>query len=220
MKGYVHEDDFFIVHDALVLMTLKETTTWMKDNNYFHSCLLTVNVLQDRTPYDGHPVGNIPKFMPLDSIRNIDILHSFRFHCVLSRFVIDREGIYEEESNMRFSFYTPKKINRGMKLIQESKMGKPSTARIILDLDLALKALEIVYRINGAAVEGPSDRNGHTRKLLGEGESLSWGGAQTKVKGRKCELTKHMVLYSDILKLCLKKNTTSLTSSLTPLFYD
>ena len=54
----------------------------MKDNNYFHSCLLTMNGLQDRTPYDGHPVGNIPKFMPLDSIRNIDILHSFRFHCV------------------------------------------------------------------------------------------------------------------------------------------
>ena len=25
MKGSVHEDDFFIVHDALVLMTAKET---------------------------------------------------------------------------------------------------------------------------------------------------------------------------------------------------
>ena len=24
MKGSIHEDDFFIVHDALVLMTLKE----------------------------------------------------------------------------------------------------------------------------------------------------------------------------------------------------
>ena len=25
MKGFVHEEDFFIVHDALVLMTAKET---------------------------------------------------------------------------------------------------------------------------------------------------------------------------------------------------
>ena len=30
MKGSVHEDNFFIVHDALVLMTSKETITWMK----------------------------------------------------------------------------------------------------------------------------------------------------------------------------------------------
>ena len=33
MKGSVHEDYFFIVHDALVLMTSKETITWMKENN-------------------------------------------------------------------------------------------------------------------------------------------------------------------------------------------
>ena len=30
MKGSVHEDDLFIVHDALVLMTAKETIKWMK----------------------------------------------------------------------------------------------------------------------------------------------------------------------------------------------
>ena len=30
MKGSVHEDDFYIVHDALVLMTAKETINWMK----------------------------------------------------------------------------------------------------------------------------------------------------------------------------------------------
>ena len=33
MKGYVHEDDFSIVHDALILMTGKETTKWTKENN-------------------------------------------------------------------------------------------------------------------------------------------------------------------------------------------
>ena len=30
IKGSVHEDDFFIVHDALLLMTAKETIKWMK----------------------------------------------------------------------------------------------------------------------------------------------------------------------------------------------
>ena len=84
-------------------------------------------------------------------------------------------------------------------------MGTPSFAKIIHDVDLALKALEIVYRANGAAVEGLADRNRHRRKLVGEGESVSWGGARTKGKGCECELTKKMFLHSDLLKLCLKK---------------
>ena len=120
---------------------------------------------------------------------------------------------------MRFSFSTPKEIVRGLKRIWESKMGTPSLARIIQDVDLSLKSLEIVYRANGAAVEGLADRNGHRQKVVGEGESVSWGGARTKVKGRECELTKKMFLHSDLLMLCLKKNTTSVSSSLTQLFF-
>ena len=41
--------------------------------------------------------------------------------------------------------------------------------------------------------------------VVGEGKSVSWGGARTKGKGRECELTKNMFLHSDLLKLCLKK---------------
>ena len=67
MKGSVHEDDFFIVHDALVLMTAKETIKWMKEKNCFHRWLLPMNGLQDRTPYDGRHVGNSPEFIPLDN---------------------------------------------------------------------------------------------------------------------------------------------------------
>ena len=74
---------------------------------------------------------------------------------------------------MRFSFSTPKEITRGLNRIWESKMGTPSTAQIIQDVDLALKALEIVYRANGAAVEGLPDKNGHRRELVGEGEIVS-----------------------------------------------
>ena len=48
-------------------------------------------------------------------------------------------------------------------------MRTPYPPRIIEDVDLALKALEIVYRANGAAVEGVADRNRHRRKEVGEG---------------------------------------------------
>ena len=33
MKGSIHEDDLFIVNDALVLMTENETIKWMKEND-------------------------------------------------------------------------------------------------------------------------------------------------------------------------------------------
>ena len=67
-----------------------------------------MNGLQDGTPYDGRPVGNSPEFMPFGNSLNIEILHSFRFHCVLSHFVLYGEGTDEDERNMRFSFSTPR----------------------------------------------------------------------------------------------------------------
>ena len=106
---------------------------------------------------------------------------------------------------MRFSFSTPKEISRGLKRIWESKMGTLSSAMIIKDVDLEFKALGMIYLANGAAVEGLADRNGHRQKVVGEGKSVNWGGVRNKGKGRKCELTKNMLLQSDLLKLCLKK---------------
>ena len=73
MKGSVHEHDFFILHDSLVLMTAKETIKRMKEKNYFHCWFLPMNRLQNGTPYSGRPVGNTPKFMPLDNSLNRDI---------------------------------------------------------------------------------------------------------------------------------------------------
>ena len=93
-------------------------------------------------------------------------------------------------------------------------MGTSSSTRIIQDVYLALKLLEIVYRANESAVEVLDDRNGHRWKVVGEEKIVFWGGAWTKGKGRECELTKNMFSYSDMLKLCMKKITTSLSSSL------
>ena len=54
-------------------------------------------------------------------------------------------------------------------------------------------------------MSGLIDRNGHRLKVVGEGKSVSWGGARTKGKGRECERTKKKFLNSDLLKLCLNK---------------
>ena len=78
----------------------------------------------------------------------------------------DGEGTDEEERSMSFSFSTPKEIARVLKIIQESKMVSPSLERIIQDVELVLKALEVVYHANEDAVEGLADRNGHRRKVI------------------------------------------------------
>ena len=144
MKGSLHEDDFFILHDSLLLIIVKETITCIKENNYSHRWFLPMNGLQDGTPYAGRPLGNSPKFMPLDNSLNKDIFHSFRFCCFLSHFVLDGEGTDEEERIMQFSFSAPKEIARVLMRIWESKMGTTSSARIIEYVDLEFKLLEVV----------------------------------------------------------------------------
>ena len=100
-------------------------------------------------------------------------------------------------------------------------MGTLSSERIIQDVDLALKALEIVYRENGAAVEGLADRNGQRRKLVGKGKSARCGGARTKGEGRECELAKNMLSQSYLLKSCLmKRRKISDLFPDTTVFYD
>ena len=117
MKGSVHEDDFYIFHDTLVLMPAMETINWMKQKGYLHRWLLPLNGLQDGTPYAGLPVGNSPEFVTLDNSLNRYILQSFRFHFVLSHPIIDGEDTTEEERKLRFSFSTPREIARGLKPI-------------------------------------------------------------------------------------------------------
>ena len=56
---------------------------------------------------------------------------------------------------------------------------------------------------NEAAVKGLADGNGQRQKLVGRGGSVSWGFAQTKGKGRECEIIRNVFLHSDVLKFCL-----------------
>ena len=117
------------------------------------------------------------------------------FHCVLSHSIIYGKETTEAESKLCFSFSTLREITRGLKCLWDSKIGTPSSARIIQYVGLALKALEIVYRENGGAVEGLASRNGHRRKVVGKGRSVKCGGARNKGEGRECELAKKMLYH-------------------------
>ena len=60
---------------------------------------------------------------------------------------------------MCFSFSIPKEIFRGLKRIWESKVGTPSSASIIKDVDLDLKTSGIFFHENGDTVGGIADSN-------------------------------------------------------------
>ena len=92
------------MEDDLVLMTTKETIKWMKQNGYLPRWLLPLNGLQDGTPFVGRPVGNSPKFMPLDNSLNHNTFHSLRMHSILSRYILYGEEKEKEERNMCFSY--------------------------------------------------------------------------------------------------------------------
>ena len=176
MKGSMHEDNFFIIHDFLVLMTAKETINWMRKNSYLHRWFLPLNGLQRWTPYTGCSYGNIPEFVSLDKCLNHEILYSLRVHNVLSRYSLDGNETNKNERNMWLSYSTPREISRELKHIWYSKMGTPSSVRIIEVVDLTLKPLEMFYRAKILAVEELADRNGHICKELGNVKSVSWGG--------------------------------------------
>ena len=88
MKGSVHKDDLFFVHNDLLLMIANETINWMRQKGYLHRWLLPLNGLQDGTPCGSRPVGNRPKFKPLDHLINCVILHSLLFHSVVRCYIL------------------------------------------------------------------------------------------------------------------------------------
>ena len=146
-------------------------------------------------------------------------MQSLRFFLIHE--IIDRKETTEEERKLCFGFSTPREIARGLKCLWDSKIGTPSSSRIIQDVDLELKVLEILYRENGAAVEGLADTNGHRSKVVGKGKSVRCGGARTKGEGCECEISKNMLFHSDLLKLCLmKRRKINYFFPYTTVFYD
>ena len=99
--------------------------------------------------------------------------------------------------------------------------GTPSSVSIIEDVYLALKALEIVYWENFAAVEGLADRNWHRKKEAGKEKSVSLEDTRTKGEGLKCKLSKNIFFHIDLLKLChMKKQKIAEFFPDTTVFYD
>ena len=66
-SGTQHENDFLFYHDALSLMTSRETIEWMAEQNILQHWILPQQGLNKGTRYENAPPGNAPKLNALDS---------------------------------------------------------------------------------------------------------------------------------------------------------
>jgi len=99
--GTEHEDDWYFYHNALSLMTAKDTVKWMKEMGYYEHWLLPTEDVNKDTRYANHPVGNSPEFMPMDCHLNKDLDDDVRRHVALT-YSLPIEDI------RKFSIDTPK----------------------------------------------------------------------------------------------------------------
>ncbi len=106
-KGTKYEDSWVFYHDALSLMTAKETVEWMKEKGYYERWLLPVMGLHSDDPdlkaYLGTIPGSGPENMLWDLSLNKDAHEDTNRHVVLTHELA-------EDDPRKFDLSTP---NRG-----------------------------------------------------------------------------------------------------------
>ena len=103
MKGTILENDFYIYHDALSLMTSKAAISYMKKKGYWDKLIRPLQgVNHHLRRYRDRVVGNHPYLMPLDSHLNQDLHLCFDYHVLLTETL-------DENNTKKFSKKTPKK---------------------------------------------------------------------------------------------------------------
>ena len=70
-------------------MTARSTIEWMKREGCYSRWLLPQLGLNKGTPYNGRPIGNLPKIMLLDNALNNDVQISLCTHCAVTAYLPD-----------------------------------------------------------------------------------------------------------------------------------
>jgi len=87
--GTRYSQNWMFYHDALSLMTAKDTVAWMKAKGYYERWILPENGLHTDDPdlkaYLHRPVGDSPELMPWDTNLNSDVKNSVQMHIDLTR---------------------------------------------------------------------------------------------------------------------------------------
>jgi hypothetical protein len=159
-KGTTHEADWMFYHDALSLMTAKDTIKWMKEEGHYERWILPqCGLLEDEKDlkrYYGRPVGDTPEIMAWDNSLNKDVHECVNYH-------VQATINLEKDDPKKFSLATPKEGARAyMRVVHPSTGVCPSSDRIIQDTEQAFgKALLGIIACQGTVMDESSLRSGH-----------------------------------------------------------
>jgi predicted GIY-YIG superfamily endonuclease len=157
MMGTYHEDDWFFYHDALSLMTAKETINWMREKDFLKRWLLPVNKLsaddKELKNFLNRPIGNSPEMMPWDCSLNKyikdEVMRHVSYTCHLP-----------EDDVRKFSLSTPSRGSWAFRRLLEHEDGSPTSSQIIRDITKVFESMEKIRLADGALIQGIGDRKG------------------------------------------------------------
>ena len=145
--GTKYEDDFVFYHDALSLMTSKDTKNWMREKGYLKYWILPEQNLYHDDPdlvrYRDRPPGNCPELNALDQSLNKDIHESVNRHVAITLSL-------KSEDDQKFSLSTPNMAKKTYRRIFEEVA--PTSKRIIQDRRNIVNSLKCIVNHQGGIV--------------------------------------------------------------------
>ena len=178
MANTVHQNDFFVYHDALSLMTGKDSIKYMQEKGYWDRLIRPLNGLNDKySRYKDRVIGKHPYLMPLDAHLNQDLHAAFDYHCVLTQHL-------SQDDPKKFSRNTPKVMERGYLKLWDHTLpegeGCPSSARILRDINQVVNiSYKRLYDARGIALQHVARKGRRATQCVRE-KSKNWGGKRVK----------------------------------------
>jgi hypothetical protein len=169
----------FFYHDALSLMTSKETRDWARQEGHLKHWILPEQGLNKGTDWEFIPCGNSPEYMPLDSYLNKDLKDAVNRHVAVTKKIpmvlVEGKNKKEPEDKRKFMKDTPVRL---MDSFKRCWGVAPALKRIEQDIKGVIKAMFAVLENKGAlTLDGRNKQNGHRRTNMG-----LWGGKRTKLE--------------------------------------
>ena len=196
MQGTKHQDDWYVFHDALKIMTSKANKAWMQEKGYLKRWILPSEDLYDhdrqlKKAYNGNPIGNSPELMPWDCHLNQDVHLAHDHHVIITRHL-------SEDDPLKFSGSSPNRIAKSYtRLLAPDESGiAPTSERIIHDIKEVVSSLKAIYNAKGVIIEGLGNRSGRRFEMGSKGDKRG-GARKRKTQQQLTSEFKDMPLHSD-----------------------
>ena len=198
MAGTKHQEDWKVYHDALSLMTAKETKQWMQQKGYLERWILPSDDLYEnmkdlKGKYGNNPIGNSPEFMPWDAHLNADVHSSIDYHCLVSKHL-------DKDDPRKFDASTPKNMMKAYeRLLQPGEDGVvPTSKRICQDVTRVISAFKMVKASKGCMIEESGLRKGRRYETI---DRVSKRGGKRVKKSSIDYLPKNCDLHKDLVEV-------------------